>query len=81
MITAMSTALIIAILSAPFILSVVLIRAARRCGPQRIGLDQFTVAAPLAGRLFGTDGADDRDLLRVAHDVDAIRTRAESERP
>jgi hypothetical protein len=39
----------------------------------RLHREQFRFAAPLAGRLF----EDDRDLSRVAHDVDAIRTRFE----
>ncbi|MEW5812558.1 MAG: hypothetical protein AB1925_24300 [Actinomycetota bacterium] len=69
----MSIALTFLILSAPFALAAALTWAAHRTGVLRLHRDQFRIAAPLAGRLF----EDDRDLNRVAHDVDAIRTRFE----
>ncbi|KGI70058.1 hypothetical protein MJO55_24450 [Mycolicibacterium rufum] len=69
----MSIALTFLILSLPFALAAVLTWAAHRSGVLRLHRDQFRFAAPLAGRLF----EDDRDLHRVAHDLDAIRTRFE----
>jgi ABC-type uncharacterized transport system permease subunit len=69
----MTTALTFLILSAPFALTALLTWAAHRSGVLRLSLEQFRLAAPLAGRLF----EDDRDLARVAHDADAIRTRFE----
>ena len=72
-ITAMTTALTILILIAPIAVAVALGWAARRSGVLRFRLDQFRMAAPMAGRVF----ADDRDLLRMEHDLDAIRTRFE----
>jgi hypothetical protein len=68
----MSTALAFLILIAPFALAAFLSWAAHRSGSLRLHLDQFRWAAPMAGRLF-----EDRDSSRVAHDVDAIRTRFE----
>jgi hypothetical protein len=41
----------------------------------RIRFDQFRWSAPMVGRLF----EDDRDGFRVAHDVDAIRSRFEKQ--
>ncbi|QEN16301.1 hypothetical protein ACRDU6_29605 [Mycolicibacterium sp. ELW1] len=35
--------------------------------------DQFRVWAPMVGPLF----ADDADLRRISHDLDAVRTRFE----
>ena len=67
----MSIALTFLILSAPFALAAALTWAAHRTGVLRLHRDQFRIAAPFTGRLF----EDDRDLGRVAHDVDAIRTR------
>ncbi|BBX68087.1 hypothetical protein [Mycolicibacterium psychrotolerans] len=69
----MSIALTFLILSLPFALAAGLTWAAHRSGVLRLHRDQFRFAAPLAGRLF----EDDRDLSRVAHDMDAIRTRFE----
>jgi hypothetical protein len=69
----MSIALTFLILSLPFALAAALTWAAHRSGVLRLHRDQFRFAAPLAGRLF----EDDRDLSRVTHDVDAIRTRFE----
>ncbi|MEH3141517.1 MAG: hypothetical protein PGN37_15330 [Mycobacterium kyogaense] len=69
----MSIALTFLILAAPFALAAGLTWAAHRTGVLRLHRDQFRIAAPLAGRLF----TDDRDLTRVTHDVDAIRTRFE----
>ncbi|RZT25256.1 hypothetical protein EV589_0988 [Mycobacterium sp. BK558] len=69
----MSIALTFLILSLPFALTAALTWAAHRSGVLRLHREQFRFAAPLAGRLF----EDDRDLSRVAHDVDAIRTRFE----
>ncbi|KKF02124.1 hypothetical protein EUA04_21385 [Mycolicibacterium obuense] len=71
----MSIALTFLILSAPFALAAALTWAAHRTGVLRLHRDQFRIAAPFTGRLF----EDDRDLGRVAHDVDAIRTRFESQ--
>ena len=71
-ITAMTTALTFLILTAPFVVAALLIRSAHRSGSLRLHLDQFRFAAPMGGRLF-----EDRDTLRVQHDVDAIRTRFE----
>ena len=68
----MSTALAFLILIAPFALAAFLSWAANRSGSLRLHLDQFRWSAPMAGRLF-----DDRDSLRVEHDIDAIRTRFE----
>lgn len=72
-ITAMTTALTILILIAPFAVAAALGWAARRSGVLRLRLDQFRMAAPMAGRLF----TDDRDMARMEHDLDAIRTRFE----
>ncbi|ULE35101.1 hypothetical protein [Mycobacterium sp. IDR2000157661] len=69
----MSTALTILILIAPPAAAVAFGWAARRSGVLRFRLDQFRMAAPMAGRLF----TDDRDVLRMEHDLEAIRTRFE----
>ncbi|SEH60988.1 hypothetical protein SAMN04489835_1992 [Mycolicibacterium rutilum] len=69
----MTTALIYLIIASPFALIAGLAWAAHRSGSLRLRLDQFRLAAPMAGRLF----EDDRDMSRVAHDLDAIRTRFE----
>ncbi|MBX7448335.1 hypothetical protein GR927_10060 [Mycolicibacterium sp. 3033] len=69
----MSIALTFLILAAPFALAAALTWAAHRTGVLRLHRDQFRIAAPLAGRLF----SDDRDLTRIAHDADAVRTRFE----
>jgi hypothetical protein len=75
----MTTALTLLILIAPFVVAAALSWAAHRSGPLRIHLDQFRESAPMVGRLFGTDRADDRDAYRIEHDVDAIRTRFEQQ--
>lgn len=72
-ITAMSTVLTILILLAPFAVAAALGWVAHGTGIFRFDLDQFRMAAPMAGRLF----EDDRDVLRIEHDLDAIRTRFE----
>jgi hypothetical protein len=77
MITAMTVALSFLILTAPFAVAVALSWAAHRSHSLRMHLDQFRMAAPMAGRFFDTDRADDRDSFRVQHDADAIRTRFE----
>jgi hypothetical protein len=71
----MATALTFLILIAPFAVAVALASAAHRSETVRLHLDQFTVSAPMWGRLFD----DDRDAYRVEHDVDAIRTRFEKQ--
>ncbi|KUI33064.1 hypothetical protein AU196_12225 [Mycobacterium sp. IS-1742] len=72
----MSTALISLAVSSPFVLTAVLIWAARRTGVLRWDLDQFRVWAPMAGR-FDSRRDEDRDSYRVQHELDAIRTRFE----
>ena len=69
----MTTALITLVLIAPFAVAIGLSWAAHRSDSLRIGFHQFRWSAPMMGRLF----EDDRDGFRVAHDVDAIRTRFE----
>jgi hypothetical protein len=68
----MNTALTFLILIAPFAVAAALSWAAQSSGSFRIRLDQFRLAAPMGGHFF-----DDRDVFRVEHDVDAIRTRFE----
>ena len=72
-ITAMTTALVLLILVAPFAVAAGLGWVAHRTGIFRFDSAQFRMAAPMAGRLF----EDDRDVLRMQHDLDAIRTRFE----
>ncbi|MGW0159833.1 hypothetical protein ACWDUN_10970 [Mycobacterium sp. NPDC003323] len=67
----MTTALITLAILAPFLLGAFLIRAAHRQGILRLSLDQFRIAAPLAGSFH----AEDRDGLRTQHELDAIRSR------
>jgi hypothetical protein len=74
----MSTALIVLAVSSPFALMAVLMWTARRAGVLRWDLDQFRVWAPMAGR-FDSRRDEDRDLHRVQHDLDAIRTRFEEQ--
>lgn len=69
----MTTALTILILIAPFAVAAGLGWVAHHTGIFRFDLDQFRMAAPMAGRLY----EDDRDVLRMQHDLDAIRTRFE----
>ncbi|MDZ7881571.1 MAG: hypothetical protein U5N53_01040 [Mycobacterium sp.] len=68
-----------AVLLAPFALTWALSRIARRTGILRLSLDQFRPAAPFVGRLVSSDNGLDRDGLRAAHDLDAIRTRFETQ--
>ena len=65
------------ILIAPFAVAGALSWAAHRSDVLRLHTDQFQLAAPMVGRLFGSDRANDRDAYRVEHDLDAIRTRFE----
>lgn len=69
----MTTALTFLILISPVVVAATLSWAAHRTGSLRLRLDQFRMAGPMTGRLF----EDDRDALRVDHDIDAIRTRFE----
>lgn len=69
----MTVALITLVLISPFALAAALTWAAHRSGVLRLHLDQFRVSAPMRGRLF----EEDRDVLRVSHDLDAVRTRFE----
>lgn len=69
----MTTVLTLLILASPLTVAAVFARVARRSGHLRLHREQFRMAAPLAGPLF----TDDRDMPRVAHDLDAIRTRFE----
>lgn len=70
----MTTALtFLIILIAPFAVAAALSRAAHRSDSLRVRFDQVRWSAPMMGRLF----EDDRDGFRIAHDVDAIRTRFE----
>ncbi|MEH3130627.1 MAG: hypothetical protein PGN27_11790 [Mycolicibacterium neoaurum] len=73
MTTALTYLALIAVLLTPFALTLALGRAARRSGILRLHLDQFRMAAPLAGSFH----AEDRDGLRTRHDIDAIRSRWE----
>ncbi|AFM19402.1 hypothetical protein Mycch_4701 [Mycolicibacterium chubuense NBB4] len=70
----MTIALTFLILVSPFALAALLSWTASRSGSLRLHLDQFRLAAPMGGRL-----SEDRDALRVEHDVDAIRTRFEQQ--
>lgn len=69
----MSTLLALLVLISPVAVATTLAWAASRSGHLRLHRDQFRTAAPMAGRVF----EDDRDLLRLEHDLDAIRTRFE----
>ena len=71
--TLVSFLLLAFVLLAPFGLIAALTRSAHRQGHLRFHRDQFRFGAPLAGPIF----ADDADLRRIDHDVDAIRTRFE----
>ena len=71
----MTTALTFLILMSPFAVAAALSWAAHRSDAFGIRFDQFRWSAPMTGRLFG----DDRDGCRIAHDVDAIRTRFEQQ--
>jgi hypothetical protein len=71
----MSVVLALAILMAPFAVAAAVAWFAHRSGRMRIGLAQFSVSAPMRGRL-STDGAD---AYRLDHELDAIRTRFEQQ--
>jgi hypothetical protein len=71
----MTTAMTLLILGSPFAVAAALSWAAHRSDSLRIRFNQFRWSAPMMGRLF----EDDRDGFRVAHDVDAIRTRFEKQ--
>jgi len=71
----MTTALTFLILIAPFAVAATLSWAAHRSGSLRLRLDQLRMAGPMSGRFF----EGDRDAFRVAHDVDAVRTRFEQQ--
>jgi len=75
----MTTAVTFLILIAPFAVAVALSWAAHRSGSLRISLDQFRMAAPMSGGFSRPDLVHDRDLFRIEHDVDAIRTRFEAQ--
>ena len=69
----MTVLLTLSILISPFAVAAALAWAAHRSRGLRIGLDQFRVSAPMRGRLSG----DTSDMPRMAHELDAIRTRFE----
>jgi hypothetical protein len=69
----MTVALTFLILIAPFAVAATLGWAAHRSNALRMRIEQFRVSAPMVGRLF----EDDRDLHRIEHDLDAVRTRFE----
>lgn len=73
MITAMTTVLLLLILVSPLLVACALAWAAHHLGDFRLHRDQFRMAAPMAGRVFDSD----RDMWRIEHDLDAIRTRFE----
>jgi hypothetical protein len=75
MVTAMTTALTFLILISPFAVAAAFSWAARRNGFLRLHVDQFRLAAPMAGRV----GEHDRDAFRIDHDLDAVRTRFEQQ--
>ena len=70
----MNTAVTFLILTVAFTVIALLVRVANRTSSRRLRLDQFRMAAPLSGRLFGDN---DPDAYRIRHDVDAVRTRFE----
>lgn len=72
----MSIVLTVLVLSAPFALAAALSWAAHRSDSFRFRIDQFRFSAPMVGRLFD-ESTNDRDNLRVNHDLDAIRSRFE----
>jgi hypothetical protein len=71
----MTTALTFLILISPFAVAALLTWAAHRSDTLRIRFDQFRWSGPMTGRLF----EDDRDGFRIAHDVEAIRSRFEQQ--
>ncbi|AGM27127.1 Uncharacterised protein [Mycobacteroides abscessus] len=58
------------VMLAPFALAIALSWIARRNKTFRIHLDHFRIAAPMGGTF-----AEDRDLERQRHELEAIRTR------
>ena len=70
----MNTAVTFLILTVAFTVIALLVRVANQTGSRRLRLDQFRMAAPMSGRLFGDN---DPDAYRIRHDADAIRTRFE----
>ena len=73
--TMLNFLLLTAVLLAPFILVAAIASRSHRDGYLRFHLDQFRFAAPMVGRLY----EEDADYRRIDHDVDAIRTRFESQ--
>jgi len=73
----MTTALTFLILISPVVVAAAFSWAAHRTGSLRFRIDQFRMAGPMSGRFFNADSADDRDLYRVDHDIEAVRTRFE----
>jgi hypothetical protein len=71
--TAMTVATTFLILIAPFALAATLSWAAHRHHSLRFGRNQFHISAPFAGRLSD----EDRDIYRIDHDLEAVRTRFE----
>jgi hypothetical protein len=76
MTTIMTFLLLTAILLAPFGLVAALATASHRTGTLRWHLGQFPLYAPMVGRLFDNS---DADVRRIDHELDAIRTRFESQ--
>jgi hypothetical protein len=71
----MSVVLALSVMLAPFAVAAVVAWLAHRSVGMRIGLAQFSLSAPMRGRL-STDGAD---ANRLDHELDAIRTRFEQQ--
>lgn len=69
----MTTLLTLLVLASPLAVAATLTGAAHRSGHLRLHRDQLRIAAPMRGRPLESD----RDILRVEHDLDAIRTRFE----
>ncbi len=69
----MTVLITLTILMAPFVVAVALGWMAHRSTGLRVSFDQFRVSAPMRGRL----SADSADAPRMAHELDAIRTRFE----
>jgi hypothetical protein len=70
----MTVLLTLLILLAPFAVAAAVAWSARRSNVLRFGVDQFPVSAPMRGRISG-GGVD---MPRMAHEIDAIRTRFEA---
>jgi hypothetical protein len=71
----MTVLLTLSILLTPVAVAVAVAWAAHHSRTLRFRRDQFQVFAPMRGRLMG-DGVD---VPRLAHEVDAIRTRFEAQ--